>query len=67
MEVDTNPFHTQVNMVDSKGKEPMQGPESPTKQKSARNMFWLCIRCKAEMTEEDWDDLLLVVFEEAKK
>ncbi len=28
MEIDTNPFPSQVNMVDPKGKKPMHGPES---------------------------------------
>ncbi len=61
IEVDTNPFPTQVNMVDPRGNKPMQEPESPAKTKLARNTFRLCIRCKAEMMEEDWNALLMDV------
>ncbi len=57
----------QVSIVDLKGKGPIQGTESPAEEKSDRDMFRLCIWCKAKMAEEDWNALLSNAPKEAKK
>ncbi len=54
-------------MVDPKRKKPMRRPEPPAKNQSARNMFQLYIRYKAEMNRENWDALLLDVPKEVMK
>ncbi len=60
-------YPAQENMVGPKRKDPIQGPDSPAGKKSTQNMFRLCIRCKAKMTEEDWDALLANTPGEAKR
>ncbi len=62
-----SPCPVQMDMIDLKGKRLIQGPKPPTKEKSARNRFRSCIRCKAEMMKEDWNALFLDILEEVKK
>ncbi len=54
-------------MVDAKGKKLVQGPELPKEEAPIGKMLRLCIRCKDEMTNEDWGALFLNMPEEAKK
>ncbi len=42
-----------------KGKKPTQEPEFPEKKTSAKCMLRLCIRCKAGMTNRDWEAIFL--------
>lgn len=57
MKIDQNPFPSQVNMVDVKGKAPV---EVKIKEDiaSTKRVLRLCIRCKAEITRHNLEAII---------